>query len=79
MAQYFSIGELLGQPVHKFGHCLALFFRAVVLRLAVGINTANVTDVDAVVIVPFRPVAGFGDWPVFNDCAVTFNDKMVAG
>ena len=79
MAQYFSIGKLFCKPVHQFGHCLALFFGAVVLRLAVGINATNVADVDAIVIMPLRPIAGFGNWPVVNDCAVPFNDEMVAG
>ena len=79
MPQYFSIGKLFCKPVHQFGHCLALFFRAVILRLAVGINATNVADLNAIVIVPLRPVAGFGDWPVLNYSAVPFNDEMVAG
>ena len=78
MPQNLSIWKLFRQPVHKFGHCLALFFGAVVLRLAFFINATNVADVNAIVVVPFRPVAGFGNWPVVNDCAVTFNDEMVA-
>ena len=79
MAQYFSIGKLFRKPVHQFSHCLALFFGAVILRLAVGINATNVADVDAIVIMPLRPVAGFGNRQVVNDCAVTFNDEMIAG
>ena len=79
MPQHLSIGKLFRKPVHQFSHCLALFFRAVVLRLAFVINPTNVTDVDAIMVMPFHPVAGFNNRPVVNDCAVPFNDKMVAG
>ena len=48
-------------------------------KLALGINATNVTDVNAVVVVPLRPVGWFGNRPVLNYLAVTFNDKMVAG
>ena len=79
MAQYLSIGKLFCKFVNQFGHCLALFFRAVVGRLAFFINAADVADVNAIVVMPFHPVAGFGDWPVVNDFAIPFNDEMVAG
>ncbi len=79
MAQYVSLGKLLGQPVHKFSHCVLLLRCAIVHRLATCINATNVTDVDAVMVVPFHPVAGFRDWPVLNHLAVPFNDKMITG
>ena len=77
MPQYLSIGELFCQLVHQFGHCLSLFFGAVVLRLALGINAADVADMNAIVIVPLHPVAGFRDRPVLNYLAIPFNDEMV--
>ena len=78
MAQYVSLGKLFCKFVHKFGHCRLLLRCAVVYRLAFLINATNVTDVDAIMVVPFHPVAGFRDRPVVNYFAVPFNDKMIA-
>ncbi len=58
---------------------MLLFFGSVVGRLALGINAANVADMNAVVVMALYPVGGLFDWPVVNYLAVPFNDEMVAG
>ena len=56
-----------------------MFLGAVVGRLALRINAANVADMNAVVVMPFYPVAGLFNWPVVHYLAVPFNDKVIAG
>ena len=58
---------------------MLLFFSAVVGRLTLGINAANVANMNAVVVMALYPVGGLFNWPVVNYLAVPFNDKMVTG
>ena len=65
--------------LERYEEAIASYDEALQHKPALLINAANITDVDAVVVVPLHPVAWFGNRPVFNYLAVPFNDKVVAG
>jgi len=56
---------------------LLLFFGTVVGRLTLGINAANVANMNAIVVVALYPVGRLFNWPVVNYLAVPFNDEMI--
>ena len=58
---------------------MLLFLSAVVGRLSLRINAANVADMNAVMVVAFYPVACLFNRPVIHDLAVPFDDEMVTG
>ena len=58
---------------------MLLFLSAVVGRLSLRINAANVADMNAIVVVAFHAVGCLFNWPVVHYLAVTFNNEMIAG